>query len=82
MEKCPYHDDLDRNINETKEIVSKIYKRLFEDNGTESFQTFKVRTNDWINLHDMNREHKVSFWYWVVPIVVSILVIIMDKVWK
>lgn len=82
MDKCPHHDDISNDIKETKEIVLKIYKRMFEDNGVESFQTFRVKTNNWINVHDKDREHKVSFWYWAIPIGVSILVVVIDKVFK
>lgn len=89
METCQHHEaiakdiaDTKQDVRDSKDLLTKIYKRLFEDNGVESFQTFRVKTNHWITTHDKNREHKVSFWYWLIPIIVSVGLVVIDKVFK
>ncbi len=82
METCPHHEALSKDVKETKDTVLKIYNKLFVDNGTESLQTFRVRTNNWIEQHDKQKVETVGFWYWLIPIVVSIGIVILDRLLK
>ena len=89
METCPHHEALAKDVKETKFIVEKIYNKLFVDNGTESLQTFKVKTTNWIEQHDKQiinndvRSDKNYEWLkWAICIAVSFGIVILDKLWK
>jgi len=80
METCSHHQDIAEDLKEIKTTLTEIHKKLFVDNGTESLQTFVVNTRNWICQHDKHAEQKVGFWYWVIPIFVSVMIVILDKI--
>ncbi len=59
--------------------LDSIDKRLFHDNGTESLQSKINRVSLWAENHDKLEVKTISFWYWLIPIVVSIGIVILDK---
>ena len=59
-----------------------IDKKLFHDNGTESLQSRTNFFSQWIVNHDKTETKNASFWYWLIPLTVSVGIIILNKIWK
>jgi hypothetical protein len=62
--------------------LDDIDNRLFHDNGNESLQSKINRFGQWSENHDKIQTKTVSFWYWLIPIVISIGLIVLDRLWK
>ena len=72
-----------------KDLFEKIFdkldnidKRLFHDNGSESLQSRINRFGQWIENNETYSAKKASFWYWLIPVIVGVGIVIIDKLWK
>jgi len=62
--------------------IQDLDNRLFRDNGCKSIQTKINQVEAWQANHDEHKTQKCTFWYWLIPVLVSIGIVIVDKMFK
>ena len=62
--------------------IDSLNDRLFKDNGHKSIQTILTEVKLWQGNHDAENSNKVCFWYWLIPLLLSLGILIIDKFLK